>query len=124
MVDVSTYQDIQIRYDSEAGVTWLRLETGEEVGINAAPTMALSALVQRIRVEAGEQPTLPTRQNETLDIVRDFINVHGRSPSVRELAGRLERTHATVQQALRALERKGYITISASRRGISLVSTS
>ena len=117
----TTWHSIKIRYDSQAETTWLRLEDGEEVGLKGSPPETLQRFVNRIRVEPGNRPPLPPRQAETLEVVIHHIKQHSASPSVREIALARGVTHATVFQALRALERKGFIKVSGQFRGIEVV---
>jgi hypothetical protein len=117
-----TFQDLQIRYDSEAGVTYLRTN-GFEVPLEGPPEVALTALARRIAVEAGfSKPVLPARQKETLSTVSEYITEHGRSPSIREVALARGVSPATVHQCLAALARKGCIKIRRGQfRGIEVV---
>jgi repressor LexA len=61
------------------------------------------------------------RQLELLRAVRGWILEHQRMPSVRELARTLSRSPSTVQQHLRALERRGYIRRDGSAHGLTLL---
>lgn len=61
------------------------------------------------------------RQLEVLRAVRGWVLDHGRMPSVRELAGALGRSASTVQQHLRALERRGYLKRDGSSHGLELL---
>ena len=53
--------------------------------------------------------------------MRGWVLDHGRMPSVRELAASLGRSASTVQQHLRALERRGYIERDGSAHGLRLL---
>lgn len=50
------------------------------------------------------------KQKILLDAIEYFIDEHGYSPTVRELAQMLEQSHGPVQEKLILLEEKGYIT--------------
>ncbi|RMG12367.1 MAG: MarR family transcriptional regulator [Deltaproteobacteria bacterium] len=63
---------------------------------------------------------LSARQLEVLDTLRAFAEQHGRMPSVRELARRLERSASTVQQHLDALVRKGWLLRDGGAHGLRL----
>ena len=52
---------------------------------------------------------LTARQQEVLDIIRNFIGLHGYPPTVRELGEVLKMGPRAVHDHLKALERKGYI---------------
>jgi repressor LexA len=61
------------------------------------------------------------RQLEVLRAVRGWVLDRGRMPSVRELAAMLERSPSTIQQHLRALERRGYLDRDGSAHGLRLL---
>lgn len=61
------------------------------------------------------------RQLELLRAVRAWILEHQRMPSVREIARALGRSPSTIQQHLRALERRGYIRRDGSAHGLTLL---
>lgn len=61
------------------------------------------------------------RQLEVLRAVRGWVLDHGRMPSVRELGASLGRSASTVQQHLRALERRGYLERDGSAHGLRLL---
>jgi len=61
------------------------------------------------------------RQLEVLRAVRGWVIDRGRMPSVRELASTLSRSPSTVQQHLRALERRGYLERDGSAHGLKLL---
>lgn len=61
------------------------------------------------------------RQLEVLRAVRGWVIDRGRMPSVRELAATLSRSPSTVQQHLRALERRGYLERDGSAHGLKLL---
>lgn|GEM_PF-2100284 len=61
------------------------------------------------------------RQLEVLRAVRGWVLDRGRMPSVRELATMLSRSPSTVQQHIRALERRGYIERDGSAHGLRLL---
>lgn len=52
---------------------------------------------------------LTARQQEVLDIIRNFIGLHGYPPTVRELGEVLKMGPRAVHDHLKALERKGHI---------------
>lgn len=68
----------------------------------------------------GKGPPLPVelskRQQETLTVIKSYIQEHGFPPTVKELGKMLRLSVATVHQHLDYLQRKGYIT----RKGGSL----
>ena len=61
------------------------------------------------------------RQLELLRTVRGWVLEHQRMPSVREVANVLGRSPSTIQQHLRALERRGYLRRDGSAHGITLL---
>jgi repressor LexA len=64
---------------------------------------------------------LTLRQREILEFIRDFQERHGYPPSRREVAGHFQVYPATVQDHLKALDRKGYLKKEPNRsRGLSL----
>lgn len=67
---------------------------------------------------------LTERQREVLDVIRDSVRAQGYPPSVREIAAAIGLSSpATVQNHLTALESKGYIRRSPSkRRALEVVS--
>jgi repressor LexA len=68
---------------------------------------------------------LTTRQNEILALIRDYQNKHGYPPSLRELATHLKVYPNTIQDHLKALTKKGYLTREPNRsRGVSLTRSS
>jgi hypothetical protein len=66
---------------------------------------------------------LTARQQEVLDTIRRFMETYGYPPSYRDLGDRVGmRSNNAVNDALKLLERKGYITRDkATARGIQLV---
>ncbi|MFZ7127093.1 MAG: transcriptional repressor LexA [Desulfobacterales bacterium] len=54
-------------------------------------------------------PELTAKQQEFLNHLRTEIARRGRTPSLREIAGRMGVSHAAVAQMLRTLEDKGYV---------------
>jgi repressor LexA len=68
---------------------------------------------------------LTLRQREILEFIRDFQERHGYPPSRREVADHFRVYPATVQDHLKALDRKGYLKKEPNRsRGLSLKPTS
>ena len=63
---------------------------------------------------------LTRKQRRVLDLIRDFVDENGYSPSVRELGELLGLAPATVQQHLDALQTKGYIDRTGAAHGVTL----
>lgn len=70
---------------------------------------------------APEPLAVTARQLELLRLLRSWSGVHGRMPSVRELAAELKRSASTVHQHLRALERRGCLERTGAANGIRLL---
>lgn len=65
---------------------------------------------------------LTTRQKTILEYLRNFLAEHGYPPSLREVAGHFKINLGTVQDHLKALTRKGYLTREVNRsRGLRLI---
>jgi len=65
---------------------------------------------------------ITTRQREVLNVVQEHTDRTGVAPSLSELARVLDIRRASVQQHLKALERKGYLVVLPGRaRGIRLL---
>lgn len=64
---------------------------------------------------------LSGRQLELLRALYLWTQEHHRSPSVRELAARLERSPATVHQHLKTLEQRGFLHSSGQAHGVELL---
>lgn len=71
--------------------------------------------------ETAETLRVTDRQLELLRAVRGWVMDHQRMPSVREIARQLDRSPSTVQQHLRALERRGYLKRDGSAHGLTLL---
>jgi repressor LexA len=64
---------------------------------------------------------LTARQQQVLAVIQDSLRRHGYPPSIRELAQRLHVSIGTIQDHLRALERKGVLQRRPFQaRGLSL----
>ncbi len=66
---------------------------------------------------------LPTeKQSEVLEFIRNFERTHGISPTFREISKGLGLSLGTIQDHLRLLQRKGFITwIPGRKRAIRLI---
>ena len=65
---------------------------------------------------------LTIRQKEILEYLRDYQTEHGYPPSFREIAGHFKINLGTVQDHLKALTRKGYLSREVNRsRGLRLI---
>jgi repressor LexA len=65
---------------------------------------------------------LTSRQKQILDYLRSFQTAHGYPPSFREVASHFKINLGTVQDHLKALTRKGYLTREVNRsRGLRLI---
>ena len=60
-------------------------------------------------------------EQQILDTLRDFIEENGYSPTQAELADLLESTPRQVYPYLMALEKKGYIKVGETCRGIKVL---
>ncbi len=66
--------------------------------------------------------TLTIRQKQILEYLRDYQAEHGYPPSFRETAGYFKINLGTVQDHLKALTRKGYLSREVNRsRGLRLI---
>jgi repressor LexA len=66
--------------------------------------------------------TLTSRQKQILEYLRNFQTEQGYPPSLREVAGHFKINLGTVQDHLKALTRKGYLTREVNRsRGLRLI---
>lgn len=66
--------------------------------------------------------TLTSRQKQILEYIQDFLGKNGYPPSFREIAGHFKIHIGTVQDHLKALTRKGYLTREVNRsRGLRLI---
>jgi repressor LexA len=65
--------------------------------------------------------TLPRRQHEIAEFIREHIESHGVPPTYREVADHFDLMISTVQESLAALERKGVVErIRGKSRGLRL----
>ena len=58
---------------------------------------------------ATDNPALTVKQKRLLAYLEDAVRRHGRTPSLRKVAGALGVSHAAVAQTLKALEAKGVL---------------
>jgi repressor LexA len=69
--------------------------------------------------------SLTMRQRQILEYLRSYQAEHGYPPSFREVAGHFEINLGTVQDHLKALARKGYLSREVNRsRGLRLIPSS
>jgi repressor LexA len=65
--------------------------------------------------------TLPRRQHEIAEFIREHVESHGVPPTYREIADHFDLMISTVQESLAALERKGVVErIRGKSRGLRL----
>ena len=68
-----------------------------------------------------EKKSLTYKQKKLYDIILEYINIIGVSPTIRELSFELDRSISTIHEEVDILIDKGYLIKTGKKRGLMVI---